>query len=143
MFGQNRQEIRQAYFNVWAKMHSKDSLSALEKQIAHIIELHPEYHSLFSQPDNIHQDYLVEAGNTNPYLHMGLHLALHEQIQTDRPVGIRTISQQLFHIKQDQHQCDHLMMDCLAEFIWQAQHDGIPPSEDDYLIALKRLLPSR
>ena len=140
MFGQNRQEIRQVYFDVWAKSHSGQPLSELEKHIAHIIELHPEYHLLFNQPENIHQDYFVEAGDTNPFLHMGLHLALHEQIQTDRPTGIREVYRQLLVIKQDQHHCDHLMMDCLAESIWQAQRDGIPPSEETYLNALKQLL---
>lgn len=139
MFGQNRQEIRQVYFDVWAKTQSGQPLATLEKQIAHIIELHPEYHPLFNQPEKIHQDYLVEAGDTNPFLHMGLHLALHEQIQTNRPSGIREIYQQLL-AKHDQHDCDHLMMDCLAESIWQAQRDGVPPSEEAYLNSLKQLL---
>lgn len=140
MFGQNRQEIRQVYFDVWNKIHSNAKLTQLERQIGHVIELHPEYHPLFNQPDKIDQDYFVESGETNPYLHMGLHLALHEQIQTNRPLGIREIYQQLLLSKQDQHQCDHLMMDCLAESIWQAQRDGIPPSEDRYLNALQQLL---
>lgn len=140
MFGQNRQEIRQVYFDVWNKIHSNATLTELERQIGHVIELHPEYHPLFNQPDKIDQDYFVESGETNPYLHMGLHLALHEQIQTNRPLGIREIYQQLLLSKQDQHQCDHLMMDCLAESIWQAQRDGIPPSEDRYLNALQQLL---
>ena len=141
MFGQNRQEIRQVYFDVWKKFHTSAPLTELEKHIAHIIELHPEYHTLFNQPDKIDQDYFVEAGETNPYLHMGLHLALHEQIQTNRPQGIRDIYQQLLHAKQDPHHCDHMMMDCLAQSIWQAQRDGMPPSEDEYLNALKQLLP--
>lgn len=139
MFGQNRQEIRQVYFDVWAKTQSGQPLATLEKQIAHIIELHPEYHPLFNQPEKIHQDYFVEAGDTNPFLHMGLHLALHEQIQTNRPSGIREIYQQLL-AKHDQHDCDHLMMDCLAESIWQAQRDGVPPLEEAYLNSLKQLL---
>lgn len=141
MFGQNRQEIRQVYFDVWKKIQSNAPLSELEKHIAHIIELHPEYHALFNQPDKIDQDYFVEAGETNPYLHMGLHLALHEQIQTNRPQGIRDIYQQLLLANQDPHHCDHMMMDCLAQSIWQAQRDGMPPSEDEYLNALKQLLP--
>ena len=48
MFGQNRQEIRQVYFDVWKKFHTSAPLTELEKHIAHIIELHPEYHTLFN-----------------------------------------------------------------------------------------------
>jgi hypothetical protein len=31
------------------------------------------------------------------------------------------------------------MIDCLAEMLWQAQRDGQPPSEQDYLLALQHL----
>ena len=32
------------------------------------------------------------------------------------------------------------MMECLAEMIWQAQRNGAPPDEADYLERLRRLL---
>lgn len=140
MFSQNRQQIRQMYFDVWAKMTMSSPLSSLEKVIASVIELHPEYHALFSKPDKLDQDYFVEHGETNPYLHMGLHISLHEQVQTNRPAGIRDIYQQLLIKTASQHDADHLMIECLAESLWQAQKQGAAPSEADYLASLRALV---
>lgn len=140
MFGQNREQLRQFYHDVWLKRQAGEALSALEKSIAHVIEMHPEYHAVFENKGHLDQEYFVEAGDTNPYLHMGLHLSLHEQISTDRPTGIREAYQQLLIKFGDSHQCEHEMMECLAKSLWQAQRDNKPPSEADYLDALKTLL---
>ncbi|WP_204318325.1 DUF1841 family protein [Serratia marcescens] len=43
----------------------------------------------------------VELGETNPFLHMGLHLAVREQVATDRPQGIRTVYTKLIEKYQD------------------------------------------
>lgn len=140
MFGQNRQQLRQFFFDVWKKIQSGEQLSALEQSLAQIISMHPEYHSLLNQADKLDQDFPVEAGHSNPFLHMGLHISLHEQISTDRPVGIRSLYQQLLPLYDAAHDCEHAMMDCLAEALWQAQRDGRAPSDSDYLQALRGLL---
>lgn len=140
MFGQNRQQLRQFFFDVWLKMQNGQPLSTLEQAVAQIIEMHPEYHSILANPDKLDQDFPVEAGQSNPFLHMGLHISLHEQLSTDRPAGIRDLYQQLLKQFGDRHSCEHAMMECLAEMLWQAQRDGQPPSEDSYLEALRRLL---
>lgn len=140
MFGQNRQELRQFFFDVWSKMQTGQPLTGLEQVLAQIIDMHPEYHQLLASPDKLDQDFSVEAGQSNPFLHMGLHISLHEQISTDRPPGIRSLYQQLLARFDHQHDCEHAMMECLAEVLWQSQRDGQPPSEDQYLVALQRLL---
>jgi hypothetical protein len=140
MFGQNRQQLRQFFFDVWAKMQSGEQLTALEQSLAQIISMHPEYHSLLNQADKLEQEFPVEAGHSNPFLHMGLHISLHEQISTDRPLGIRSLYQQLLPQYDAAHDCEHAMMDCLAEALWQAQRDGRAPSDSDYLQALHGLL---
>lgn len=140
MFGQNRQQLRQVFFDVWSKMQNPEPMTALERAIAQIIDMHPEYHAILASPDKLDQDFSVEAGQSNPFLHMGLHISLHEQISTDRPAGIRALYQQLLGHYQDQHRCEHEMMECLAESLWQAQRNNQPPSEADYLQALRRLL---
>lgn len=139
MFGQNREQLRQFYHDVWLKRQAGEAMSTLEKSIAHVIEMHPEYHAVFEKKGHLEQEYFVEAGDTNPYLHMSLHLSLHEQISTDRPTGIRELYQQLLIKFSNSHQCEHEMMECLAESLWQAQRDNKPPSEADYLDALKTL----
>lgn len=140
MFGRNRQQLRQMYHDVWKKQQANEPLSALESIIANIINEHPEYHEIFNSAASLEQEYFVEAGKTNPFLHMGLHISLHEQISTDRPAGIRTIYQQLQAKFGEAHDTEHHMMECLTESLWTAQRNNQAPSESDYLIELQRLL---
>ena len=140
MFGQNRQQLRQYYHDVWHKKNQNMALSDLEKIIAHVITEHPEYHAIFDNTSSLEQEYFVENGQTNPFLHMGLHISLHEQISTDRPAGIRTIYQKLQKKFSDAHETEHQMMECLTESLWLAQRNNTAPSEQDYLIALTALV---
>lgn len=140
MFGQDRQQLRQFYHDVWLKKNNNEVLNSLETSIAQVINEHPEYHKVFSSDVSLEQDYFVEDGQTNPFLHMSLHLSLHEQISTDRPAGIRNLYQRLQAKIGDTHETEHQMMECLTESLWLAQRNNQAPSEDDYLLALKQLL---
>lgn len=140
MFGQNRQQLRQFYHEAWQKQIAKQPLSALEAIVAQVINEHPEYHAIFNSDSSLEQEYFVEQGQTNPFLHMGLHISLHEQISTDRPAGIRDLYQQLKVKYGDVHTAEHHMMECLTESLWLAQRNNQPPSEADYLATLQRLL---
>ena len=140
MFGQNRQQLRQYYHDVWQKAQNSQPLSALETGIAQVIERHPEYQSIFKSDSSLEQEYFVEDGKTNPYLHMGLHISLHEQISTDRPAGIRSLFPQLQAKFGNAHDAEHQMMECLTESLWVAQRNNQPPSETGYLAALHALL---
>ena len=140
MFGQNRQQLRRMYHDVWQKSQANESLSALESMIAQVINEHSEYHKIFNNDASLDQEYFVEDGQTNPFLHMGLHISLHEQISTDRPAGIRNMYQQLQAKFGNAHDTEHRMMECLTESLWLAQRNNQAPSETDYLIALKKLL---
>ena len=93
---------------------------------------------MLQQPDSfLYKEWTPESGETNPFLHMGLHLAIREQINTNRPVGIQTIYQQLVQRKNDPHEVEHLMMEKMAEFLWAAQRNHQLPDESAYLEALK------
>jgi hypothetical protein len=136
---QSRDQLRQMYVDAWQKHQNKLPLSPLEAQIADVIELHPEYQSLFADPENIlDKDWTPEHGATNPFLHMGLHLAIREQVNTDRPVGIRIEYQRLL-VKDARHNVEHRMIEYLAEALWNAQRSGTPPDENEYLNKLKSL----
>lgn len=144
MFNQDRHQLRQAYHLVWQKMQNDaHSMTALEQQIASVIQLHPEYHALLGSTEESSQEFPPELGHTNPYLHMGLHIALQEQIMTDRPVGIRRCYQELLAKTTDEHQIMHQMIDCLAETLWQAQRDQTAPDEIAYLDRLRQLSKQR
>ena len=140
MFGNDRQKLRQAYYDAWHKRQANAALTPLEASIAQVIEQHPEYHAIFKTEASLQQEYWVENGETNPFLHMGLHLGLHEQIGTNRPAGIRDIYQQLQTKFGDAHNTEHEMMECLTESLWLAQRNNQAPSETDYLQALNKLL---
>lgn len=136
---QSRDEVRQVYLGVWRKIQDQQLLDPMESLIADIIEIHPEYHALFTASDDIrYQEFTPQQGQTNPFLHMGMHITLREQASTDRPPGIRLIHQQLVD-KKGAHEAEHMMMECLGEALWNAQRNNQPPDEAAYLDCLKKL----
>ncbi len=139
MFSQDRSQLRQLFFEAWRKLQDRQPLEPLEQLIAHIIEQHPEYHALLENPDaHLERDYLPEAGQTNPFLHMAMHISIQEQLGTRRPTGIENLYAELVHQQGDPHAAEHLMMECLAEMLWQSQRHGTPPDEAAYLACLRK-----
>lgn len=136
---QNRDEIRQVYLTVWQKMQQGQILQPMESLIADVIQLHPEYHPLLQDSASAqHSEFNPEAGNANPFLHMGMHIALREQTSTDRPAGIERIYQKLCK-KKGQHDAEHAMSECLGQALWLAQRNNSMPDEVSYLECLKKL----
>ena len=136
---QSRDEVRQVYLDVWRKLQQNSLLEPLEAMIAEVIEIHPEYHSLLEQNEDIRQqEFTPEQGQTNPFLHMGMHIALREQAGTDRPPGIQTIYHRLVSSR-GRHEAEHAMMECLGQSLWTAQRNGIAADETEYLDCLKKL----
>ena len=91
-YSNNVSEVRLMYFTSWEKYNQKKALLPLEQQIVQVILDHPEYHLLLNNtPQHADHTYFPELGETNPFLHMGLHLAVREQVATDRPIGITAI----------------------------------------------------
>lgn len=139
IFGQDRRELRQMYRDAWRKRQAGGVLSPLEAQIAEVIADHPEYQADVLS-DDVERAYTPEEGGTNPFLHMGLHLALRDQVATDRPPGIRDAFSKLAARAGDRLDAEHRAIDCLAETLWEAQRANAPPDEQAYLEKLRRLL---
>jgi len=125
------------YSLAWAKHCDGVVLSPLEAQIAEVIADHPEYHAAVG--GDLDRDFTVEGGETNPFLHMGLHLGVREQVATNRPAGITAVFKNLAAKSGDAHAAEHGMIDCLAETLWEAQSQGRPPDESLYLQKLRQL----
>ena len=138
IFGQDRLELRKMYADAWRKQVDGQPMSPLESLIAAVVEQHPEYHYALAS-DALDTDYTPEGGRTNPFLHMGLHLGLREQVTTDRPPGIAGIHEKLAARHGDPHVAEHLMIECLAETLWEAQSANRAPDETRYLERLRRL----
>jgi hypothetical protein len=140
MFGHDRDSLRRQYLQAWTLHTQGQDLDPLQRQIAQVLIDHPEYQVLVQNETGLERDYLPELGESNPFLHMGLHLAIRDQVKTDRPVGIQALFQEaLIKHRGDAHKAEHDMIDCLAESLWQAQRDGAEPDEQDYLNCVSRL----
>tara|TARA_R110000868_G_scaffold8205_7_gene42731 strand:+ start:41249 stop:41674 length:426 start_codon:yes stop_codon:yes gene_type:complete len=141
MDNHERDRLRQQYYTAWQKYLQDLPMTALEADIADIIAMHPEYHEIFDNEELSQQvEYFPELGESNPYLHMGLHLALREQVKTDRPAGINLIYQDLIEKHGSIHDAEHAMQEHLAEAMWSAQQNDEIPDEEKYLESLKALL---
>jgi hypothetical protein len=139
IFGNDRNELRQMYVDAWNKHCAGELMSPLEAQIAKVVEEHPEYQVVMTS-ESLDHSFVPEDGNTNPFLHMGLHLAIREQVATDRPAGIANVFSGLLKATGDRHAAEHRALDCLAEALWLAQSNNTMPDEAAYLENLRRLV---
>ena len=139
LFGNDRNELRRMYVQAWRLKRAGQPMSALETQIAEVVGEHPEYHGILVE-DAVEADFAPEAGQSNPFLHMGMHLAIREQVSTNRPAGIRDVHARLAGKLGDAHEAEHAMLECLGEALWRAQRDNTMPDESAYLESLHRLL---
>ena len=140
---QSRQELRSAYIAAWRKAQSGATLTPLEAQIAQVIAEHPEYQALLEGPPEVlDAQFLPASGVDNPFLHLGLHLALREQVSTDRPAGIASIHVALSARLGSAHAAEHRMFEALGQILWEAQRSGQPPDDSAYLERLRRLIPA-
>lgn len=138
LYNPSRDQARQFLFDAWSKFQQKLALTDLEKITIEVIQMHPEYHFVFNSPERyINQQYFPEMGETNPFLHISLHLSVIEQISINQPLGITAIYDKLRQHHNDSHLAYHDLIDCLAETIWQAQRNNEPLNSDYYLNLLK------
>jgi hypothetical protein len=137
---QSRSELRAAYVAAWRKHREQKPMEPLEAQLADVIAAHPEYHRVLEEGEaSLHRDWTPEQGESNPFLHMGLHLAVRDQIGTDRPRGIRAVFEKLAANRASPHEAEHEMIECLAQALWDAQRSGRPPDEQAYLAKVRGL----
>jgi hypothetical protein len=138
MFNPSRDQARQFFFDTWDRHRQGRPLEPLQQKALAVILLHPEYHRLLEQPErHMDRDYLPEAGDLNPFLHLSLHLAVDEQLSIDQPSGIRAQFERLRTDFGTEHDALHAVVDCLGETIWQAQRAAQPPDAQFYLDCLR------
>jgi hypothetical protein len=138
--GQSREQMRRMYLEAWRKFSARAPLEPLEAQLAAVVAEHPEYVAwLESGTDALGAEFTPEGGRENPFLHMGLHLAIREQVATNRPAGIAGIHEKLSARLGGAHAAEHAMLEPLAEALWEAQRQGRMPDEQAYLERLRKL----
>jgi hypothetical protein len=139
MFNPSRDQARQFLIDSWRKRRGSLPATQLEVLAADLIDLHPEYHELLQAEDALTREWTPEQGETNPFLHLSLHLAVEEQLSIDQPPGIRAAFEQLC-ARRDRHSALHEILECLGETVWRAQRDRAPPDGDAYLDCIRRRL---
>jgi hypothetical protein len=139
MFNPTRDQVRQFFFDAWRRYREGATLEGLETVAIEIMLLHPEYHPVLDNPvRSASRDYTPEDGQTNPFLHMSLHMAVEEQVSIDQPPGIRAEVDRLIASRGDRHEAVHAVLDCLGEAVWQAQRNRTPPDGEGYLECVRR-----
>jgi hypothetical protein len=133
---QSREQLRATWLTAWQKHSARELLAPLESQLVSVIELHPEYHRWLEDGERASAS---QPATDNPFLHLSLHLALREQLATDRPQGIRAAFDTLVARVGDRHDCLHHAMQVLGRTLWEAQRSGLAPDEHAYLEAIRCL----
>ncbi|MEW8507015.1 MAG: DUF1841 family protein [Candidatus Thiodiazotropha sp.] len=137
----DRNQLRQVFFEAWRKHQAGDDMEPLEKMVCSVVGAHPEYHGMLNDRERfLLQEFHGENGESNPFLHMAMHITLLEQITTDRPVGIGGLYQRLCQRTGDAHDAEHRLMECLGRVLWEAQSANRTPDEAAYIDCIERLL---
>jgi hypothetical protein len=138
MFNPSRKQVRRFFCDTWKKHQERLPLVGAEVTAADIAARHPEYHALLADSTGaMDKEWTPEGGQTNPFLHLSLHLAIHEQVSIDQPPGIRAAFEAL-RARLGPHDAEHVILECLGETIWRAQRQGGAMDADAYLEAVRR-----
>lgn len=141
LFNPSKEEVRQFFCEAWTKQQRSGILTPMESIAARWMVEHPEYHGILSDLESAKEtEYTPEKGQTNPFLHLSMHMSITEQVQIDQPPGIREASKQLSIKLDSEHEAQHRIMECLGQVLWNAQRDGAPPDMVAYVEAIKKLL---
>ena len=141
MFNPSRDEARRFLVEAWRKRRELLPATPLETIAADLVAIHPEYHALLDDGDAaLNREWTPEDGETNPFLHLSLHLAIAEQLQIDQPPGVRATCEALTARHGDRHAALHDILDCLGETLWRAQRNRTPPDGEAYLECMRRKL---
>lgn len=143
MFNPSRDQARQFFIDAWRKHQQGLPMSAMELAISDLLQIHPEYQPMFSQaaqddPELLEREWAPEQGESNPFLHLSLHLAIEEQLSIDQPPGIRKLFAKLQTRHGDRHTALHEILEALAETLWHSQRDQAPLDGTAYLERIRQ-----
>ena len=142
MYDVNTHDVRRYFGHVWQNRLNPWQLDALQQKALRIIEAHPEYQIYLEQVEEyLDKNWTPEQGETNPFLHLSLHLSIQEQVGIDQPFGIRAIHQKLIGMHNDNWvKAEDEMMEALVETIWQAQRHNQGLDVNAYMTRLRKLV---
>jgi hypothetical protein len=138
MFEPSQTDVRRFFCSVYDKWRDGQPMDALETLASQWVAEHPEYHTDFSDVNAaLERMYEVKDGQTNPFLHLSMHLSVSEQCSIDQPRGIRQAVELLTAKRDSLHDAHHETMDALGQMIWESQRSGRPPNGHTYIDAVQ------
>src|SRR3569833_1746328 len=77
VFTQDREQLRRVFVESWRKFRATEALEPLEQLLVQAIHALPDYLSLCDFPFKLlDKDYTPDMGQSNPFLHLCLHIAV-------------------------------------------------------------------
>jgi len=114
-------------------------IDALEVLAGEWVAEHPEYHAVLTdEASALTQQFTGENGQSNPFLHLSMHLSISEQCSIDQPRGIRQAVELLASKRNSLHDAHHEVMECLGTMLWESQRSGQAPDGQAYIDAVQR-----
>ena len=139
MFAPSQADVRRFFCDAFRKQREGGVLTPLESLAVDWIDEHPEYHADFADVDAaLAAVFEVDAGRTNPFLHLSMHVSISEQVSIDQPRGIRQAYELLAAKRGSVHDAQHEVMECLGQMMWESQRSGLPPDGDRYIDCVRR-----
>jgi hypothetical protein len=140
LFNPSRDEVRQFFCSAWQKQLTRGVLTTLEMMACSWIRLHPEYHTILTSNEVLSHEFTPEQGQTNPFLHLSMHLSISEQISIDQPSGIKLVAEQLSRKLDSEHEAQHQIMECLGRALWESQRNGQALDAVAYIDSIRKLI---
>lgn len=139
MYQPSQLDVRRFFCGVLRQGRAGAALEPMQQLAWPWVQAHPEYHAeLTDEASALALDYPVEAGRTNPFLHLSMHLSISEQMAIDQPAGIRQAVELLAARRGSLHEAQHTAMEALGAMIWESQRSGTPPDGQAYLERVRR-----
>jgi Domain of unknown function (DUF1841) len=139
MFTPSQSDVRRFFCAVHEKNRNGVPMQALETLASQWMEEHPEYAKDFAnEAQALQAMYEIEAGKTNPFLHLSMHLSISEQCSIDQPRGIRQAVELLAAKRGSLHAAHHEAMECLGQMVWESQRGKRPPDGPAYIDCVQR-----
>jgi Domain of unknown function (DUF1841) len=134
MFNPSQDDVRRFFCAAFAKVQAHATQDALETIANQWMTEHPEYHADLQDAEAaVQRVYDGSDGQTNPFLHLSMHLSITEQCSIDQPQGIRQAVELLTARRGDLHQAHHEVMEELGTMLWEAQRANKAPDGQAYV----------
>jgi len=134
MFNPSQDDVRRFFCAAYAKAQAYAAQDAIETIANQWITEHPEYQADLQDADAaVARVYDGSNGQTNPFLHLSMHLSITEQCSIDQPRGIRQAVELLTARRGDLHLAHHEVMEELGTMLWEAQRSNQAPDGDAYV----------